>query len=129
MAPGEVCLGLIDKSSADFTLDVFYKFNPSVSTGCSGLQVGSAYCVDNAPVTSADDKSDGKSAKSTKSANLKLAATQTSTASDSTATDGMDEPVSDDGDDDDCDGELLEGPLFFSNFRSEMLQRRRRRRQ
>lgn len=43
---GEVCLGLIDKSSSGFDLEKFHKLNPSVNDDCSNLENGQAYCVD-----------------------------------------------------------------------------------
>jgi len=61
---GEVCLGLIDKSSSGFNLDKFLQFNPSLNKACSNLEVGQAYCVDtvagNAAAPKANTSSDKK---------------------------------------------------------------------
>jgi len=46
VASGEVCLGLIDKSSSGFDITVFGQYNPQVNSDCSNLVVGQAYCVD-----------------------------------------------------------------------------------
>lgn len=45
VAPGEVCLGVIDKSEG-LTLEDFYGLNPDVGSQCQDLRVGLAYCID-----------------------------------------------------------------------------------
>lgn len=58
---GEVCLGLIDKSSKDFDLAKFIKFNPSVGKDCQDLRVGLSYCVDTVASATASAAKSGPS--------------------------------------------------------------------
>jgi len=58
---GEVCLGLIDKSSKDFDLAKFIQFNPSVGKDCQDLRVGLSYCVDTVASATASAAKSGPS--------------------------------------------------------------------
>ena len=42
---GDVCSGIIARSDG-LDLADFYHLNPSVSSDCSDLQIGLAYCID-----------------------------------------------------------------------------------
>jgi len=120
VAPGEVCLGLIDKSPG-FSLDDFYTFNPSVTAPCTNLQEGLAYCVDDHPNgpagTESDNSSSSASPSSTKGNAIKNIATValnaspkvSATASASTSDDCDDDEGDDSGDDDDCEDDDDDG--------------------
>jgi len=119
---GEVCLGLIDKSSSGFTIDQFHKFNPEVGQDCSNLVTGQAYCVDNGPNTEpagssptpASPKDTSVPQATTTNSTAKPATTakqlvSTNTSSDGTSDDegdcGEDGDDSEDDGDEDCDSE------------------------
>jgi len=102
--PGEVCLGVIDKSEG-LTVEDFYGLNPEVSSDCSNLTVGHAYCIDT-------DHSDEPTAartltktKSTCKAKSKTTVTSSSDTSDVTpvGTTSRNGSSSSSGDDDDTD--------------------------
>lgn len=111
VSDGEVCLGLIDKSSSGFTLEKFLKLNPSLNDQCSNLETGKAYCVD---TVAGDGSSTAKVTKVVETTNTtpRVAAVLTSTnddedledcdnsdSSDSTST------TEDSPDSEDCDEE------------------------
>lgn len=95
VAPGEVCLGVIDKSEG-LTLDDFYGLNPDVGPTCQNLNVGLAYCIDvdhddasvkNANVATCNSKPSSQKTGSSSSSSGSSSTSSSNSASSSGATD------------------------------------------
>lgn len=117
---GEVCLGLIDKSSSGFDLNKFLQFNPSLNDACSNLDTGSAYCVDTvvgkgaasaaavpAPAPAKNNNSGTAPAKSLLAGNSKpqADAQQSATDDEEDCEDDEDDSAAAADDDEDCEEE------------------------